>query len=539
MEFCLVFFSKIIYIYLCYYRSMNNNLQMVYTYHNETKHAPSRYARSLGYMDWATQPDPYRSYIGAKQIELPLSFDNNTIAYKDIFDLSKTETAPLCIESISQFFQFSLGHAAIKTYQGQSWALRCNASSGNLQPSESYILSNDIEGLEDGLYHYGVKNHHLEFLSNTKEKLEIPKDSFIVGLSSIVWREAWKYGERSWRYTQLDCGHAYKALEISAKILGWDIQILDVSDEDISSLLGFDDIKRYVPEESEKADMLLLVSKGTSTQTIDIQNLRDSLQDKYSGDANVLSASRHNWEILEKIENAVSSESNTFSLAKSEANDLRVCEYESKEIVLKRRSAQVMNKNDATISKNEFETILSSIVSKENIPVNLVLFVHSVENLPSGLYILLGDKTKKEEMQTSMKELFLWEKVNSKVDDLYLLQGGDFKLIAKTISCDQDIAAHSAFSLGMLVEFDKQLQTHGAHRYKELYWNCGAIGQQLYLEATSLHLSATGIGCFLDDILHDVMGLKNSLYQSLYHFTIGRALVDSRLTNEEPYINRD
>ena len=518
---------------------MNNNLQMVYTYHNETKHAPSKYARSLGYMDWATQPDPYRSYKGTKQIKLPLSFGNNTLAYKDIFDINKTETAPMCLESISQFFQFSLGLAAVKSYEGQSWALRCNASSGNLQPSESYLVANQIEGIDDGLYHYGVKDHHLELLANTKDTLDIPKDSFVVGLTSIVWREAWKYGERSWRYTQLDCGHAYKALEISAKILGWDIQILDANDKDTSALIGLDDTKRYVPEESEHSDMLLLVSKIKQKQTVDIQRLRNSLQDEYFGVANILSSSRHNWEILEKIETAVSVSHSKLSLFQSEENSLRECLYESKEVVLKRRSAQVMDKNDSTISKKEFEVILQSVVSKEDIPVNLVMFVHSVENLPSGLYILIGSKNTKKDLQLSMKDIFLWEKVQSDVDDLYLLQGGDFKHIAKAISCSQDIASDGAFSLGMLVEFDQQLQEYGAHKYKELYWNCGAIGQQLYLEATSLNLSATGIGCFLDDIMHDVLGIENSLYQSLYHFTIGRGLVDSRLTNEEPYETRE
>lgn len=514
---------------------MNKNLQMVYTYHNETKHAPTRYARSLGYMDWATQPDPYRSYKDTKQIKLPLSFTNSTLAYKEIFDEDTAEKAPLCIESISQFFQFSLGLAAIKSYEGQSWALRCNASSGNLQPTESYILANDIEGIEDGLYHYGVKNHNLELLAKSKGQLDIPKDSFVVGLTSIVWREAWKYGERSWRYTQLDCGHAYKALEISAKILGWNIQLLDTNTQKISSLIGLNDSSRYIPEEIESADMLLLVSKNSDKIDLDILQLRASLEDEYFGKANMLSQSRHNWEILEKIENAVTLESSKIGLMKSEKNSLRTCEYSSKDVVLKRRSAQVMNKDDANITKKQFETIVKSVETKENQAVNLVLFVHSVENLPSGLYVFLGNKDTKEELQSITKSTFLWEKVESTVDDFYFLQGGDFKLIAKTISCGQDIAAHGAFSLGMLVEFDKQLQQYGAHRYKELYWNCGAIGQQLYLEATSLKLSATGIGCFLDDIMHDVLGLENSKFQSLYHFTIGRGLVDSRLTNEEPY----
>src|SRR5437660_12483691 len=35
-----------------------------------------------------------------------------------------------------------------------------------------------------------------------------PEDSFLVGLSSIHWREAWKYGERAFRYCQHDVGHA-------------------------------------------------------------------------------------------------------------------------------------------------------------------------------------------------------------------------------------------------------------------------------------------------------------------------------------------
>ena len=51
---------------------MNKNTQMVYTYHDETKHRQEQYARSLGYMDWATQPDPYRSYAGTQKTKLAL-----------------------------------------------------------------------------------------------------------------------------------------------------------------------------------------------------------------------------------------------------------------------------------------------------------------------------------------------------------------------------------------------------------------------------------------------------------------------------------
>lgn len=61
------------------------------------------------------------------------------------------------------------------------------------------------------------------------------------------------------------------------------------------------------------------------------------------------------------------------------------------------------------------------------------------------------------------------------------------------------------------------------------------IGQILYLEATSLGLSATGIGCFLDDEFHALLGLQDQRYQSLYHFTIGRAVIDMRIATYQPY----
>ena len=40
------------------------------TYHNSTKHRFEAYAPGPGYLDWATQPDPFRRYTGAQLIEL-------------------------------------------------------------------------------------------------------------------------------------------------------------------------------------------------------------------------------------------------------------------------------------------------------------------------------------------------------------------------------------------------------------------------------------------------------------------------------------
>ena len=61
------------------------------------------------------------------------------------------------------------------------------------------------------------------------------------------------------------------------------------------------------------------------------------------------------------------------------------------------------------------------------------------------------------------------------------------------------------------------------------------IGQVLYLEAEAAGIRSTGIGCFFDDPVHDLFGFKGRTFQSLYHFTVGGAVEDARLTTLPPY----
>ncbi len=112
---------------------------------------------------------------------------------------------------------------------------------------------------------------------------------------------------------------------------------------------------------------------------------------------------------------------------------------------------------------------------------------------------------------------------------LYLLKVADARDVAQTINCHQDIAADGAFALGMLAEFDASLEQHGASFYSRLFWETGLIGQILYLEAEAAGIRSTGIGCFFDDAMHEVLGISDHSWQSLYHFTVGAPVEDSRL----------
>jgi hypothetical protein len=103
------------------------------------------------------------------------------------------------------------------------------------------------------------------------------------------------------------------------------------------------------------------------------------------------------------------------------------------------------------------------------------------------------------------------------------------------VSCDQAIAGDGFFSLGMIARVESALRERGQWFYRRLFWECGAIGQVLYLAAEAAGARATGIGCFYDDAVHELLGLRDSEWQSLYHFSMGVPVDDARLTTEPGY----
>jgi hypothetical protein len=61
------------------------------------------------------------------------------------------------------------------------------------------------------------------------------------------------------------------------------------------------------------------------------------------------------------------------------------------------------------------------------------------------------------------------------------------------------------------------------------------LGQVLYLEAEASGLQGTGIGCYFDDVVHSALGLNTERFQDLYHFTVGKAVIDARIGSEAAY----
>jgi len=519
-------------------------------YHQRSKHCFERYAAGPGFLDWSTQPDPFRRFGGCPQLPLPLRADGWTGSYAEAFQAGRPAAA-LNLDHLALLLELSFGLSAWKAYEGERWALRCNPSSGNLHPTEAYVIAGSgIDGLEPGIYHYQSHDHALEQRCRTA----LPLSGLLVGLSSIHWREAWKYGERAFRYCQHDVGHALGALRYAAATLGWHAELLeDWGDDDLAALLGLDRLAEFPEGEREAPDLLCRIGVGTAAPSqSDGASLAAAARDgDWFGSAGALSAThRHRWDAIDQVHCAAAKPPTRppAPLPPSPAAaplPPPAVDHLAAGLIRQRRSAQVFDGMTA-LPARAFFRLLDACLPRPELPpfdcwpwpprVHPVLFVHRVDGLTPGLYVLARHHAAAAELRSAMRSEFAWSPVDGCPSHLplYQLVRANAQQAAMQLCCHQDIAGAGCFSLGMLAEFDAAL-AQGNWMYRRLFWECGLIGQCLYLEAEAAGLRGTGIGCYLDDAVHDVLGLTGTRYQSLYHFTVGAPLLDERLQTLPPY----
>jgi SagB-type dehydrogenase family enzyme len=522
-------------------------------YHEATKHHPDRYARSLGYMDWDNQPNPFRVYDGAPVVRLPLLTQDPPGGHRALYEPGGAGL-PLTLANVAGFLELSMGLSAWKALSGSRWPLRMNPSSGNLHPTELHLVLPRLPECPAGVYHYAPLQHALERRAEVpadlwrKAAAHFGREGFLAGLTSIHWRESWKYGERAFRYCNHDVGHALGALRFAANLCGWRLICLTaLSDAAVEAVLG---LRRtnYPSLDEEHPDLLCLVHAGGQspippTLPDDLAAAFDEIP--FTGRPNALSREHLDWEIIGRAAElsrkpATPAEPPRLETPRSIAAEASALTAAA--IIRRRRSATDFDRRRG-ISRPHFLSMLDRTRPRDGAApfdaglgepaLHLVIFLHQVEGLPPGLYFFSRDDRDLPEVRGIARPEFAWEPVEAGFP-LYLLEPGDFRRTAAMVSCHQEIAGSSAFSLGMLARFGETVRKE-PFRYRHLFWESGMIGQVLYLEAEAHGVRGTGIGCFFDDAVHELLGLPDDRYQSLYHFTVGHPLEDARLTTLPPY----
>ncbi len=517
----------------------DQRLEHVLAYHDATKHHLGRYARGPGYLDWDTQPDPFLRFHGAPLIAL------------DHAEPGAEPRPPRAVDrsSVSQLFEDSLALSAWKEAGGSRWALRVNPSSGNLHPTEGYLVCGPVAGLCEApmVAHYAPREHALErraafdFDIWAELVAELPAPALIVGLTSIHWREAWKYGERGFRYCQHDVGHAIAALGVAAAALGWQATLLDdLPTRAVATLLG---VAGREGVEAEAADCVIAVHPAGAPCP---GGLPEAAIDKFAalpwiGEPGPLSPDHVEWSIIDQVARASVKPPGGGALGEASGAPLALGDdpVAIRRLVRQRRSAVAFDGHSGITEGALYEILQKTRESA--LPwsprVDLALFVHRVQGLVPGLYFLLRDPARRDALREAMDDGFEWAVPGACPDDLDLfrLAEGDARALAQRVSCHQEIAADGCFALGMIADFESSVRGVGPWVYPRLFWECGVIGQVLYLQAEALGIRGTGIGCFFDDAMHRVLGFEGARFQSLYHFTLGGPVDDPRLRTLAPY----
>jgi len=529
-----------------------NAVDYIIAYHDRTKHRPERYARGPDGLDWATQPDPFRRFHGSPVLKLPFTERDDTPAAGILFGVGTTPPQPFTLLALGLFFELSMGLSARKEISGTGWYLRMNPSSGNLHPTEAYAVLPAEEWLPGGagVYHYAPLDHALEQRARQSQGAEPDTVGFCVGLSSITWREAWKYGERAFRYCQHDVGHALAALRYAAAALGWHVELLpEWEDAQLARLLGLDRMEDFSDAERETPELLVSV-KVNETPALASAPAADAPVE-WLGRANRLSRSHVEWPVIDEA--ILVSERKVPMTIKSVIVSALwpspappACTLSCSQLIRQRRSA-VNFDGITSITRETFLSILDATLPRASVPpfdtwpfpprLHLVLFVHRVTGLDPGMYLWLRAPADAETLRHAFRNVPDWE-VPADLGPtvpLRLLGRGDLRDFARTLSCHQDIAADGAFSLGMLARFEPIVRNRGAAAWRELFWESGMIGQALYLAAEAAGVRGTGIGCYFDDVLHRALGLTGHDWQTLYHFTVGGPVEDLRLRTAPPY----
>jgi SagB-type dehydrogenase family enzyme len=557
---------------------------VVHEYHDGTKHDFTGFARSLGYLDWASQPRPFRAFAEAPIFPLfpacaPAHgrYAPSPATYDAVCDVM-LPLEPLSAALIGDVLRHALGLSAWKRFGASRWSLRVNPSSGNLHPTEAYVICGTLPGLAEApaVYHYAADRHLLEQRCIVDTATwnawcgEQP-DVVLIALTSIHWREAWKYGERAFRYCQHDLGHAMAAVGVAAALVGRRAALLPGwSHQTIAALTGIDRDEDFVEAEREEPGAILALvplrapesparfggqvplrahdcaAPAASIHVDDGRRLGEAARDgRWTGRASQLSEDHVQWSFIDEIARVTADPGHpSAAAARSHAAGERPRDrgLDARALILQRRSAVAFDGRSASTAHDFFD-LLARVMPGRRAPwdvswwtprIHLALFVHRVTNVEPGLYLLPRDPAALERLRSASAAEFLWEPAHDELP-LVRLTRRECRILAKRLSCDQDIAADGFFSLAMIAEFDHSLDTYGASFYRHLFWESGMVGQALYLEAEAGGARATGIGCFYDDPVHQILGLRGHAFQSLYHFTVGMPVDDTRLTTEPGY----
>ncbi|MBU6429940.1 MAG: SagB/ThcOx family dehydrogenase, partial [Cyanobacteria bacterium REEB65] len=227
-----------------------NATSVAESYHEATKYDPEALSRHSHQLDWSVQPNPFKDYPNARQVELGrfLPAARADLADSKLRRRIAAEDQP-DLAVLSQLLFFSYGVTEIVRYPDRPLYLRAAPSAGGLYPAEIYLLCRRQRDLPDGLYNYQVRTQTLACLLEGPELWEqlrracfehaaLGEADLAVVMTGVYYRSSWRYHDRAYRRILLDTGHVLGNLLLYAPQVGRQcVPIGGFCDEALNDLL--------------------------------------------------------------------------------------------------------------------------------------------------------------------------------------------------------------------------------------------------------------------------------------------------------------
>ncbi|KYK36773.1 MAG: hypothetical protein AYK18_01875 [Theionarchaea archaeon DG-70] len=218
-------------------------------FQKETKYSRNRMLS--GGLDWSEKPELYKVYADTLKVELPPLDTATLLPFNEILKRRKSirqfSGTPVSMTHLSYLLWASAGIQR----KERGYEFRTAPSAGALYPVETYVVINNVESLEKGVYHYSVKHHFLEQLKRGDFSREITlaalgqrmcRECAVVFVWTAVFnRSKWKYKQRAYRYIYLDAGHIGQNLGLASVGLGLGCcHIGALFDDEVNAILDVD-----------------------------------------------------------------------------------------------------------------------------------------------------------------------------------------------------------------------------------------------------------------------------------------------------------
>lgn len=166
------------------------------------------------------------------------------------------QSALMTLEELSYLLKYSQGIRDID--EKRALTMRYVPSAGSRHPFETYLLIQRVEGLHTGLYRYIAQSHALVAFDLSPEAIEKAHEvcalqkQVITSAVTFFWlanvyRTAWRYTTRSYRYIHIDAGHVCQNLQLCAESIDYGLCGIGAFDDlNANQLFDCDGIERFV-----------------------------------------------------------------------------------------------------------------------------------------------------------------------------------------------------------------------------------------------------------------------------------------------------